>query len=198
MRSLRRLLASIGAVAVIAVGACLVFDGKVAIVSSDAGPGDASVVRSVDSHTDGTGSDAGTDSTAPTTDAGNGPGVTCGNSLCAGGTFEKCCAKPYGDGGWKIASPACSMDCSRVMPGGFDGYQCDSDDSCTAGQVCCALRALGTGPGPYTSSMCTTGCPPDSGSLGLELCQLDAPHCTTGTCVEGDRAYLPPSFNVCK
>jgi hypothetical protein len=213
MRRLRFFPAFLGGAVFVAVGACLVFDGRRATETEDAstadseaddtpeeprGDGNATPPR------DAAPTDGGAPEDSPGGDSGTlGPdtggatnGVICEQhgEVCTGGKESQCCAKLNG-GVWVYAKPACDKSCSEAGPEfGYYDYACDDDDQCEGGDICCAYRQnMMFKPPPFTSSSCESKCP----KYGSELCQPGHP-CHIGTCVRGDSEYLPPDYWVCR
>jgi hypothetical protein len=194
MLRFRRVPATLGVLGVVAAAACLVFDGRVATDSGEAGP------------SDGSGKPDGAEVDVQAMDAPGAPevaarGVVCSADAgvsCPGGASQKCCAKGGGPDATPWTYPTtpdrCSKDCYAL--GGFGGYACDDDTDCPHGAVCCGFRSAGSPPQPkkpppFNMSACVTACAPP----GRELCQPAAkPSCT---CVPADPEYLPPHFHVC-
>jgi hypothetical protein len=195
----------------IQAGACLVFDGKVA-TELDASATDASGDASADGRDatqggdarDGTvdhrrddapadqfAQDADGDMDTGDGDAGGVDGVECNGSVCTGGL--KCCARGGGDSSsWVFLKTPCQLTCSDGGGGGYYDYKCNDSEDCDAG-VCCAYRNMGAAP-PFTTSRCQAKCL----APAKELCQKKpSAGCKIGTCVTGDRHYLPPGFDEC-
>jgi hypothetical protein len=163
---------SLGAVIVVALGACLVFDGRVATDFGDGGPKDAAA--------DGQQADTGEDTHAPP-----GGGVWCGN---AGACSPNCYACYSAD--TKTWTYSCKAKDGGCPTHGYSVFGCDDD--CPSDEICCAHQAMNA-PYKFVSSHCDTSC-----SGETELCQLDSGGCTHGTCVANSTtAPLPPIYFVC-
>jgi hypothetical protein len=182
----RRLRVSLGTLGFVAVGACLVFDGRTATEPNDAGRDDGA-------HAEGQATDAGTDQQA--TEAGSEGGssrLPCGpGTTCAGGPGESCCAlTDKSSGGWTWAG------CCDAATINFQ-YECDDDGDCDAGFACCAFAPQLTGHARgYPLSRCQKA---PCSARDAHLCQPSLSDCGAGSaCVDSGAAYnLPPGYCHC-
>ena len=217
MLTARRLMIAFGPLTVVAVGACLVFDG-LKPTAGEGGAGDESAAGdAAEDRTarhdgqapdaapgDGQGGDAalgdgataedapGSDTSMPPGDGGISNGVVCGSQLCGGGPTHKCCAHGGGKTNlpWGYPSMRCADDCSEAGHGGYYGYECDDDQDCPPTKVCCAH---GDSPPPFGQSLCKSTC----SSPDMELCQPGR-GCKKGACELADAKYLPPGYYWCQ
>jgi hypothetical protein len=215
MSRLRKLCAALTPV-IVMIGGCLVFDGRVANKSGEAGvdastseggrgnvdgasdraakaDGQAEDVAQVDGNTGH--KDGSTNGVICNVDAASGPVV-----YCAGGKSAKCCAHLDIEMGsvWTYPPAQCLADCMEAGAGGFYDYECDEDSQCSGGMICCGLDEGSGTPPPLTTSTCmnATTC---HNQGGIELCQLPSKRCAAGTsCQRADPAYLPPGYYYCK
>jgi hypothetical protein len=212
MLTARRRMIALAPLVFASVGACLVFDGLKATVDGG-GATDAAEDRTA--RNDGRGADVapvderrmdaargdgpspqdapGSDTGVPPSDGGISNGVVCGGQLCAGGPSQKCCA--HGGGpmnlSWGYPSKRCNDECSAAGKGGYYAYECDDDDDCKTGMVCCGH---GTTPPPFGQSMCHSACT----SQERELCQPNHGCTKDASCEPADGEYLPPGYYWCK
>jgi hypothetical protein len=201
MLKLRRLPALLGALVVVGVGACLVFDGRQAMETREAGAEDAasdSTRADVETVSDTGASDQGTSEAEARRDG----GVICnvgglGGTMYCGGLYgAKCCAKSVKGGPWKYPNSACDVDCTTAAGSltGYYAYGCDDDDDCIPPKLCCAYRMKATF--PFSESSCEDSCsaPPS----GVELCQPGHPCKGSGACHDASLADLPPGYQDCQ
>jgi hypothetical protein len=201
MKRGRPLALSLGGVLVVTVAACLVFDGRQAMETHEAGAEDAasdSTLEDVQAVGDAGASDHGTSET----EGGRDGGVLCnvggvgGTMYCEGGQGPSCCAKSVKGGPWMYPNAACDLDCTSA-PGSLTGYyqyRCDDDDDCVPPKLCCAHRIKATL--PFSGSACASTC--SSPPLGQELCQPGHPCRGTGACHDASLADLPPGYQDCQ
>jgi hypothetical protein len=167
----------LGVTAVIAatLGACLVFDGKVATDFGDGGSA-AEASRTLTPE----------------------PGVSCWSGIgapqfCAFGT-ACCLAQGATSTGWFEPPDACAS--GSTCPGdGFWAFTCDSPFDCADSSVeqaiCCASAAGGS------TCVAASACR----RPGFVLCNpADTPPCADGgSCVPGpDGSAVPPGYSVCQ
>jgi len=220
-----RRLWSLGALLVGALPACLVFDGRVAIQSDEAGVGDSSAPkpdqhageagRQVDSGGGpvDSGGDAGRrDATTSGTGTGTGTGRGTGSGTGTGGGSGSGSGIPCGN--MTCAGGPNEKCCAKLIgtgtgwsyypsctdscmdAGGYYNYECDDDDECPSGQTCCGFRQMGSAP-PLTSVKCQTTCPTTGEVDPIQVCRLGSSRgCRTGTC-KVVPGDLPPGYREC-
>jgi hypothetical protein len=203
MVKLRPTLASLGVLVVAGGASCLVFDGRVATDLSDGGDAspfsDAPQSSDAPPTSDATQTADATDgprSDGPAKDAGSGGKVICGGGSCAGGDNHKCCAR-WSETKWVYPPGYCSSDCMHAGGGGgYYDYECDDDDECDAGNVCCAFREKeDSGNVALTTAKCQASC----NAPWAELCTHSGDCKLRGKCVEDNGGdFLPPKYWYCK
>jgi hypothetical protein len=182
----RRLRVSLGTLGIVALGACLVFDGRTATEPNDGGREDGaqSEGRATDAAADQQAMESGTE--------GGGSRLPCGpGTMCAGGPGGSCCAlTDKSSGGWTWAGCCDAATIDRNFQ-----YECDDDTDCDAGLVCCASPPVRLARA-YPQSRCREApCLPKD----AHLCQPSLSDCGAGSaCVDSGAEYnLPPGYGHC-
>jgi hypothetical protein len=182
MLRLRRLPTSLGVLAVVTIGACLVFDGRVA--SNEAGVGDASAgsdgyVHRIDASEGGPGTPDSTSGDDGALEAAGGADVASDDAGADGGSDDagRDSGKDSGKDGGKDSGRDTGVDSGNGAICGADGQTV-----CASGLKCCATYNHATSMWNFPTPACQASCT-DAGTGGYYDYECD----TSNDC--------PPSTN---
>lgn len=117
----------------------------------------------------------------------SGPGVCCYSTECDGNS--SCCVKTM--------VPFAAM-CSSIPCGASEVvFACDSDQDCGSNEICGFLISLQTGT-LLEGAKCRATCSSGDSPACIELCDLDNPMCSQGSCAQTQFQMQGTNAGVCK